>query len=240
MVDLQVKYNCKILPLGTFATVAIALNIAMSVMFVSIFIGLHAIISTVLMVGLLMLILMFLSSEATFTIKENSLERLVLSTNFLFKNKPAKTYTWNDVRTYKNGTDKGRYRGEFQYLEIKFRNGDEWKIADMYGERKEGFDNFLRHFLVQVNKHNEQTHRTETAPTAAKVNEEKPMEIKREKTFYESVFGKIFTIALGIFIVLLIIYGKGFMNGSATFKLNFVLIPGFAYMFYRTFISSKK
>ena len=70
MVDLQVKYNCKILPLGTFATVAIALNIAMSVMFVSIFIGLHAIISTVLMVGLLMLILMFLSSEATFTIKE--------------------------------------------------------------------------------------------------------------------------------------------------------------------------
>lgn len=240
MVDLQVKYNCKVLPFGTIASVAIALNISMGVMFVTIYMGLPAIVSTVLLVGLLFLIIMFLSSEATFTIRENSLERLLLSSGFLFKNKPEKRYSWNDVKGYKNGTDRGKYRGEFQYLEIKFRNGDEWKITDMYGERKEGFENFVRYFLAQVNKHNEQTHRTEPPLSTANVNTPKQMEIKREKTFYESIFGKVFTIALGVFIALLLVYGKSYMNGSATFKLNFVLIPGFAYLFYRTFISKKK
>ncbi|MBK6275335.1 MAG: hypothetical protein IPF58_11890 [Saprospirales bacterium] len=240
MVDLQVKHNSKTLPLGTFASLSIALSIALGTMYTSVFIGLHPIVSTVLMVGLLILVLYFLSCEATFTIRENKLERLLLSSNFLFKNKVERTQNFSDIISYKNGTDKGKYRGEFQYLEIKFRNSEVWKISDMYGERKEGYDNFLRHFLSQVNNYNQLQSSTELTTSTIQTSTNKLQQIKREKTFYESNFGKIYTIALGIFIVLLLVYGKEFMNGSATYKLNAVLIPGFAYLFYRTFLSKKK
>ena len=110
----------------------------------------------------------------------------------------------------------------------------------MYGERKEGYDNFLRHFLSQVNNYNQLQSSTELTTSTIQTSTNKLQQIKREKTFYESNFGKIYTIALGIFIVLLLVYGKEFMNGSATYKLNAVLITGFAYLFYRTFFSKKK
>lgn len=241
MVDLQVKYNCKVLPFGLLGTVSIAVSIAMSITFISTFLGANAIFTTVVMVGLMYLVILFLSTEATFTIRENGLERMLLSSNFIFKHQLEKRYAWENIKAYKNGTDKGRYRGEYRYLEIKFRNGDEWKITDMYGERKDTYTNFLDFFLKQVELFNQTNKVTvlskmETAHSPVS-SPQKQLTIERKKTFYESIWGKIFTVSLGFFILALLIYAKSYMSATSLFKMYCVLIPGFMYMFYRTFIN---
>ena len=237
MNDFTVKYQCKILPYGTAATIAIAVAISINVTLICSFIGLHPFVSTAIMIALMFAAILFLSTEAVFTMNERSIERVLLSTNFLFKNKLQQSYSWNEVKSFKSGTDLGRFRGEFQFLQIKFRNGDEWKITDMYRERKEAYDAFLKLFLTQVSKHNSQV---QDAPTPASYLFTQPTnEIKREKTFYQSVFGKLFTIVMGLFIGLIIFYGKGYMTASAVLKLNVVLIPGFFYLVYKSFIEDK-
>ena len=114
----SVEYACKVLPLGNAASIAIVVSISLSVMYIGIFTGIPVTVNIILFVGSMFLLLNFLTTYATFTISENKLLRTLNSTNFLTKNAKAKEYEWKDVKAYKNGIDKGRYRGEFQFLEI--------------------------------------------------------------------------------------------------------------------------
>lgn len=239
----SVEYACKILPLGNVASIAIVVGISLTIMYIGIFIGIPVTLNVILFVGSMFLMLNFLTTYATFTITENKLLRTLNSTNFLTKNVKSKEYEWRDVSAYKNGTDKGRYRGEFQFLEIKFRNGEKWKITDMYGEGKSDFKLFLQCFSENVEAFNNEHKKL---PPAASMNTdvlsmpEQDLFIKRNKTFYESILGKIITVLLGIFILLIFLFARPYMNGFSIFKLYFVLIPGFAYMAYRAFIKTEE
>ncbi len=248
MTTTSATYTSKILPLGMLATISIALGIGMSLLFIGIFLGLPAYASTILLVGIMFLVISYMSVYATFSISPTMLSRQ------LNKKKPLsgnvwKEYQWSDVKAYKNGMDKGRYRGEFHYLEIKFKNGDEWTLTDMYGERYDTYKVFLDHFLTFVQTYNEQ-HKAPDQPAKTIMLStplaEKPLELKvvsqqqlpieRQKTFYETIWAKIFTISLGIFIVWIVIIGRPYMNITSIFKVIVVLIPGFIYMAYRSFI----
>lgn len=239
MQSLEIKYTCKILPFGIVASIAITVGIGMAILFTLISFNLPVIVTTVLMVVVMYACLYVISSEASFYLTNKELSRNLLSNNFLFKNQKEKTYTWQDVKAFKEGVDKGRYRGEYQFIDIKFKNGDQWKITDMYGERKEDYDLFVAYFRKQVNLFNEQIHNvvaSEKTPT------KKPTSstfIKKEKTFYETLFGKIITLLIGVMILLLLTKGKPYLTSSAKMKLFIVLIPGFFYMFYRTFLQNK-
>jgi hypothetical protein len=232
----SVEYACKILPLGNAASIAIVVTLSLSVMYIGIFTGIPVTVNIILFVGSMFLLLRFLTTYATFTISENKLLRTLNTTNFLTKNATYKEYYWRDVKAYKNGTDKGRYRGEFQFLEIKFRNGDEWKITDMYGEGKSDFNMFQQYFIENVEVFNSE-HKIQPSVPSIKTNvPDEGLFIKRRKTFYETIWGKIVTVLLGIFILFIFLFARPYMNGFSVFKLYFVLIPGFAYMAYRTFV----
>jgi len=238
MTNPSAEYACKILPLGSVASVAIAVSISLSVMYIGIFAGIPVTVNVILFVGSLILLLRFLTTFATFTISENKLLRTLNTTTFLTKKRKEEHYEWKDVKAYKYGTDKGRYRGEFQFLEIQFRNGDVWKITDMYGEGKKEFTLFLNYYLDCVRQFNSE-HKAQ--PSAATIQsdtspvKEAELFIKRKKTFYESIWGKVFTVLLGVFILLIILFAGPYMSGFSVFKLYVVLIPGFLYMAYRTF-----
>lgn len=240
MNDFTVKYQCKILPFGTAATIAIAVAISINVTLICTYIGLHPLVSTAIMIALMFVAIIFLSSEAVFTINGHSIERVLLSSNFLFKNKIQRHYDWNEVKSFKSGSDLSRFRGEFQFLQVKFRNGEEWKLTDMYRERKEAYDAFLKIFLTQVNEHNSLLQNAEATVPETQSFTQPLYEIKREKTFYQSISGKLFTMVIGVFIILIIVYGKGYMTASAVLKLNVVLIPGFLYLVYKTFIEDNQ
>ncbi len=145
------------------------------------------------------------------------------------------TYNWSDVKGYKNGTDKGRYRGEYEYLEIKFKNGNDWVLNDMYGTRKDEFCSFLTCFLAQVEKYNYSLQTAAPAGADSKRTTDYTP-ILRRKTIFETIWGKLFTVSLGIFILLVIRFGLPYMGATSFFKLGVVIIPGFLYMAYRVFI----
>lgn len=234
----EVEFKCKILPFGNIASLAFGLNISMVILFVGIYIGMPTIVNTLLLVGAMFLIFSFISNNATFTLSQSGLTKTLDDKNFLFKNKPQVSHLWNDVKSYKQGTDKGKYRGEIDYLEIKFLNGDVWKVTDMYGERKEGFNAYQTYFLESINKINGNIS-TNILPKNVQTNINtttlNDSFIKREKTFYETIFAKIFTVLLGIFIAGIFSYSQS-LSTTSWFKFIVVLIPGFAYLVYRTFI----
>lgn len=234
----DIEFKCKILPYGNFASLVFGLNIAMVILFVGIYIGLPTIVNVILLIGVLFFIFSFISNDATFTLSQFSLTKTLEDKNFLFKNKPKISFFWSDVKSYKQGTDRGKYRGEIAYLEIKFLTGEVWKVTDMYGERKAEFDEYQTYFLEAVNKINQSnsTNRTpESTQPKISIITSNDVLIKREKTFYETIFGKLFTILLGITIVAIFSFSLS-LNRTSWFKLDAVLIPGFVYMVYRTFI----
>jgi len=242
MSEKQIEYTCKILPLGNFVSLAIVLSISMSLMFIGTFTGLPVWLNVILLVGSMYFLLDYLSSYALFSISETNLTRNVLSDKSIFHKSKQKSYAWNNVLGFKNGTEKGKYRGEYQFLEIKFKNGDVWNATDMYGERRQDYTIFLNTFLEMVHIHNEKTKlQIPSQPSTMPINAGIPTEksnhvITREKTFYETIYAKLFTIVLGIFIVSLLFNYSAYLNGSSIFKLIAVIIPGFIYLVYRSFI----
>lgn len=234
----EIEFKCKILPYGVYTSLIFGLNIAMVILFIGIYIGLPTIVNTVLLVGAMFLIFMFISNDATFTLSQSGLTKTLEEKNFLFKNKPQVAFLWNDIKSYKQGTDNGKYRGEIKYLEIKFNNGDVWKITDMYGERQEGFDAYVSFFLASVDKINlgiSSNYSTQNRSQKSNQNISSGLFIERKKTFYETIYAKIFTLLLGILIAFILTF-KSSLNITSWIKLSVVLIPGFAYMAHRTFI----
>lgn len=239
MSEQPVEISCKILPLGNFISIIIVVNISLTIMFLEIFLGFPVLVNMVSIFGIMFLMLYFMSATAIFSVSEKGLIRKLHTTSFLFRNTVLKQFSWSDVKAYKSGTDINRSYKKYQYLEIKFRNGDEWKMTDTNGEREAEFLLFLNCFLENVEHYNQQKQITEPveAPKQAQgfLHEEKPL-IERRKTIYETFWGKLFTVLLGVFIVLVFIYARSYMGGTSVFKFYFILIPGFAYMFYRTFM----
>ena len=128
-------------------------------------------------------------------------------------------------------------------MEIKFRNGDEWKVTDMYGEGKKDFTLFQQYFIENVEAFNSEHKIQPPSSAVKKMGTSIPDEglfIKRRKTFYETIWGKIVTVLLGIFILFIFLFARQYMNGFSVFKLYFVLIPGFAYMAYRSFVKTEE
>lgn len=239
----RIEYSCKTLPFGTLASVMIAMNVGLIFVFATAYTTLNPIISTILMVSAMALVLYILSSETVFYIDGSGLSRKVLSKNFALQFQKDKYYQWSDVQSFKNGTDKGKYRGEFQFLEINFKNGDSWKLTDMYGERIVAYNQFLTTFLSIVNVQNESRKMqptTKVTASAIPTTLEATELIQRKKTFYETIYAKLFTIAIGVFLFIILTKGIAYLNNSSIFKIGLVIVPGFLYLAYRSFIKNTK
>lgn len=238
----NLEYTCKILPLGNLASLAIAVNFSMILMFIGIFSNLPVWLIVFVLVSSMFLLLNYLTSMAMFSISDNYLSREILSDRFIFKKMQHKKHIWNNILSYKNGTNTGGYRGEYQFLEIKFKHGEVWYITDMYGEKEQDFMIYINAFLKMVDSYNNKTPEAiPSQPSATTINTEHLKEnknniITREKTFYETIYAKLFTIAIGIFLVFVLLNFRAYLNGGSIFKIVVVIIPGFIYMAYRSFI----
>ncbi|MEZ5025741.1 MAG: hypothetical protein R2739_04100 [Chitinophagales bacterium] len=241
MNKIQAQHSCKIMPKGLAATIFIAVGIGMVFTYIAIALELPTILSAVLFAGLLFLIISQFVSEATFELNEKTLTRRKEKNNFILGAPSVQQYTWNDIKSYKNGTEMGK-RGEFQFLNIYFKDGNTWEIQDVFGERKDSYDKFLACFLSVVNEinigRNVVVASSPTQETITSKFDTAPI-IERKKTFYETIYAKIFTLLVLAFIIVVLLKFSSNLSGASIFRLGFI-IPGFFYLFYRSFIKNRK
>jgi len=200
------------------------------------------------MIGLIvpmLVILLRFSGKAEYTLNENGISRVVVTTlgnKHSFSLKP-----WGEIKYYKQGADLNRSLREYNYLELTFRDGEVWKVTDD-GSDKEVFQGFLESFEMVV-------HRLKVAPENAPVEESRkrnveviqpenktgeflPPPIQQRKTFYERGGAKVFF--WGMVIVLMAIAGifltqPKYFHSSHVFRISFILIPGMMYLYFRLY-----
>ena len=243
-----VSYTCRITPLGKLPTLAIAFGIGMTGMYIAIFLSLPVWAIMLGMLGSMYGIMFLLTKEAEFVLGKNEISRLFNGEVKRFNTDQEKTYLISQIGSYQSGSDRGRYRGEFQYLRIYFVTGEQWELTDMYGERKAAYDAFLRAFLDKVEGHNRkiQTPQTDVAampeavvsPPGQKASSRQEWAIERRKTFYEKPIAKVMTLLLTVFVGALMYFllrNPKYIQPTHYFKFVVVLLPGIGYLWYRVF-----
>ena len=241
----EITYNCKASVYPPLTMVGIMTAIAMPVLFITVFI--HPIVAAISMVAVMYVAILMMTGAAIFSLNSTGIQRTISTTLKLWKSKEPKTESqrWDHLKWYKEGTDRGKFSGEYRFLTLHFKNGTEWMITDNNGERFEEFKTFLLSFELLVAEHNRHISPAVAANSnigtvnSQGIRDEKIIE--QRKTIYETIWGKIFTIILELVIVFFI-YLKittPYVNNIATFRLTVILIPGFIYMWYRVFMQKK-
>jgi hypothetical protein len=137
---------------------------------------------------------------------------------------------WKNIRSYEVGKDLNRSLREVRFLKIWASHAPRIFVND--GDTaysKEQFTRFTEELESKISQLN-----TADFPS----NHTKRPVIKRKGGFYRSVFGKIIAVCLAVLAALIgtVMLSGGLGSGGSYFKLFAVLIPGAAYMLYRSFL----
>lgn len=224
---------------GTAVTLLFVTTISMAVMFALFAIYCPVWLTVIIFLAVMYGLINISTAFHTVTISNVELNRTIIPTNSKMPFKPkSERHEWNQVKWYKEGKDKGRYSNEFEFLKIGFNNGIVWTITDSKGANKEDFSLFKKAFIQQINLINNQTTDKTILNPNTSINITNKTAIKRKASFYESIWAKIYVILLCLIIaayVTFLIFNPKYIKDSIVFKLFVVIIPGFIYMFYRTF-----
>lgn len=165
-------------------------------------------------------------------------------TNYVYD----KFFAWDEVKSYKTGSDMKRSLEEYEFLEINLPHNETWQINN--ASNKGIFNLFKYEFLntiEQLNLQNDKQivhHSKRNVPLAVNsIDREKKSShtqptIERKRTFYESPWAKAFLWFMGIIIVLFImifLMYPQYANGLRIFQLLFIIIPGWVYIYYRLY-----
>lgn len=145
---------------------------------------------------------------------------------------------WDEIAHYEIGSDMNRALTEKRFLLVQPRKGNmRIRITENENDR-EGFTRFSEALEVRIAQWNAQ-HGAGKDPVAASEDTFRP--IRRKPGFYTSFFGK----ALSLFFLVLtatigtLMVTEGLGSGGSWFRLLFILVPGTAYMVYRSFIKKE-
>lgn len=229
------------------------LSAGMGLMFVTIYLGLPVMVSLLALVVPMFLIVGLTSGKTEYVIDDRFLEKKL--TTFLRKKQIDKKYTWNDINSFKEGKDLNRQLQEYSYVEIHFKDRTTWQITDQVD--KPGFEKFREVFLEAVNAHNEPVVLTAPATVSAvgsssaqpspdraytAPREQPGHQIIQQKTFYETVWAKVFFWAMALFtsgIMGFLFLNPQYNSFTTGFRLSFVIIPGMLYLCYRVYIKGR-
>ena len=157
---------------------------------------------------------------------------------FRFGNWPAtKSFRllWDEIGHYEIGSDMNRALTEKRFLIIQARKGSKRiRITENENDR-EAFTRFSEALETRIGNWNAMhgaTDKGQGEPGSAF----RP--IRKKRGFYTSIFGKALSL---LFLFLTAAVGtlmitEGLGSGASWFRLLFILVPGTAYMVYRSFI----
>lgn len=224
----------------------------MAAMFVTIFLGLPVVVSIVALLVPMFLIVGYTSGKTEYIIDSLFLEKKL---NTFFGNRRIdKQYTWNEVSSFKEGKDMNRSYEEYSFIEINFKDWTTWQITDQVD--KAGFEKFREVFLQAVQQRNEPATETSSAQatvaaahvSAVSQSANKPQAatanhlIIQKKTFYETVWAKVFFWAMALFVSGIwgfLLVNPQYRSFTTGFRITFVIIPGLLYLYYRIYVKRK-
>jgi hypothetical protein len=142
---------------------------------------------------------------------------------------------WDEIGHYEIGSDMNRALAEKRFLIIQSRKGNKRiRITENENDR-EAFTNFSEALESRIGNWNA-IHGASADGQAEQGSIFRP--IRKKPGFYTGFFGK----ALSLFFLFLtaavgtLMITEGLGSGGSWFRLLFILVPGTAYMFYRSFI----
>lgn len=236
-----ISYTTKSFITGNFTIgLIMVLSLSMSMMFLFVMLGLPIMLTTVLFIGSIVLFIALLAGNTEYTITKEGISRKVstMLSNITGLTR-EQSFKWDEIEWYETGSDLNRSMREYNYLTIKFKGiGNQWKISDSAGGR-DAFIIFGDAFVKLAEAFNDKEQ-----PIGARVsNREEPRlerkAIKRKKSFYETIFAKVFTVATTIFLACLIafyFFNPQYLKGTHVSRISLILLPGLSYLLYRTFI----
>lgn len=175
-----------------------------------------------------------------------------------YKKPQTERYNWNDIVAYKDDENWRRSKGNRRYLRIKTKNGTTINIDEGDNANDPDFAQLRTEFLELVEQEDKQRATANYKAPEAKVREmydykkahvitPRPKIIK-ETSFYKTIWGKVLAlIFVGMSIGLSVLVVTFWADGTSTVdavvsrfsKLVFIIIPGTAYMFYKSFLQKE-
>lgn len=214
----------------------------MNLMFFSILVGAPIVVSMgVLILGILM-VFGFTVGETTYTLYENGLQQNI-KTYILFKvlnRTKVRFILWETIRSYKSDIEVGKSMKEYEYLKLKLRKSP-FKIWITDQIDRHGFVTFRDDFIDKVEEYNYNHSKNKnlestTVVKASEPHSDEKARIENTPSFYGTLASKILTVFFVGLVVAIQYYANNIgLSPGSSFKLNVVLIPGTAYLIYRTF-----
>ncbi len=245
------QYTTKGFIIGsTLITIFVISQLSLFTMIPLFFLGLHPFIITGAFIAIIFLGIRSVTGKVTYTIDKDGITKDV--SPFLFKKFWAKKafqfYSWQQIKSFKTGTDMNRSYEEFEFLTINTTKGKKLEISTKEGVSS-SFNDFLNVFRYYVKEASEGKLVDGGRPVSIKLAEENPRhlnmqdiptikhEIREKSSFYETSLAKVMTVfftfmAIGLF---LLVAFTATLSFAILFRLLFVIVPGLIYMYWRVF-----
>ncbi len=230
---------------GIALELILSVQLGFGVMLVGILLGLPVFLNVVLLVGAITGVLHVCSAEISYIVESSGLTRSiqpkVLKSSRLFRREHV---VWERIVWYTVDYDRSRSWQAYPYLHVKGKNpAFQWRIAGK-NMQDTAFRQFVDAFIQNIPSISPGYHEADSAsarpqPTGASkaCNPSSEPLIRQREGFYRTRKAKALAILFVVADFLLIggvLTGSIALSATSTYRLIAVLLPGTAYMLYRT------
>ena len=221
----------------------IALNVSLALMFLFLLIGLGPILTTIAFIGSLILIILGLSGKTIYKVDTTGISQTIIPSKIssIYKKPIEREFSWSEIKTASAGWDLTRVGTRFEYLHLSVsKNPGSLRISDDKGTQS--FLDFRSEVMRKINAFNKhvvlQDSLLQNNPTIKSFDSitrlMKPISIRR--SFYDKPIAKVVTVLFILLTLGILIYFTFFgVRGSNLFRLEYILIPGTGYLYWRVF-----
>jgi len=219
---------------GLFSNILIVVVLSMFVMSAFMMFGSPIWLNAIALMATMYLLIRMRSGNSSYSVFEWGFTQSIkpfLQTRKAF----VRSFTWEEVESYKVGIDMDRQHKEYNYLHLDVTKAPKSiRINDQNADMAT-FLSFRNVFVDQIESYNSSADNT---LFKARDGAHPIHHVKAKQDFYKSIWAKLLTIVFVVFSVLAIIYVSKTSDVRATnlYRIFIVVIPGTIYMFYRVFL----
>jgi hypothetical protein len=145
---------------------------------------------------------------------------------FLGRTPQVASRAWTDVVAWKHDTERGRDGREYEYLELDARRGQRWVVTSR--QDPGGFAAFCAFVVPRL--------QDPTPAGASTSGADAPPPPRRRGSFYTSLQGRLVTVLLTLAAAALLVADHtGALDRGAAFRLEYTILPGVAWLLWRSF-----
>ena len=214
----------------------------MAVMTGLILVGAHPLLAMGGLLGVIVWVILRASGGATFTITAEGLERSMVSQAGRPK---VLRVAWDQIDAYSLTRDLKRSMREVAVLRIDLdRAPHRIEISDEADMA--AFDAFTAAFEAGVHQHNATLEALALGATPISIPPRRspdaaPQAIVRRQGFYQTLLAKVISlVAVAVSVAFVVLAVRGALGGTNLWRLLVVILPGTAYMVWRTFFDQRR